>query len=138
MPSLADTHIEQLAKSCVHSMGDIFWDHNAHRDTPLGYSEPKRVAAEVVLAALREFAGTLESNPIYTTSLRLEYREIVSQAGNTANDQRIISALIEESVWTDRGAEVVLQLAKNYGTSVLRNALALAEALGIEDGEIGL
>ncbi len=46
--------------------------------------------------------------------------------------------LIEEAAWTDRGAHVVLQLAKYYGTSILRNALALAEAMDIEDGEAGL
>ncbi|MCL4198890.1 MAG: hypothetical protein KJZ69_15490 [Phycisphaerales bacterium] len=138
MPTLLDAHIEELANSCVHNMGDIFWDYNELRDAPLGYTEPGRLAAEAVAATLHEFALSLESNPIYTSSLRLEYREIIRRIEGTSDDQQIISMLIEEAAWTDRGAHVVLQLAKYYGTSILRNALALAEAMDIEDGEAGL
>lgn len=138
MPTLLDAHIEKLADSCVHNMGDIFWDYQEVRDAPLGYAEPGRLAAEAVAATLREFALTMESNPIYTCSLRLEYREIISRIEGASDDRRVISMLIEEAAWTDRGARVVLQLAKDYGTSILRNALALAEAMDIEDGEAGL
>ncbi|MCW5775650.1 MAG: hypothetical protein KIS87_04290 [Phycisphaeraceae bacterium] len=119
-------------------MGDIFWDYNDLRDAPLEYTEPRRAAVEAVAATLHEFAASLESSPIYTISLRLEYREILNRVGDTANGQRFLSALIEEAAWTDRGARVVLQLAKDYGTNILRNALALAEAMEIEDGEAGL
>ncbi len=138
MPTLLDAHIEKLANSCVHNMGDIFWDYNELRDAPLGYTEPGRLATEAVAATFHELALTLESNPIYTSSLRLEYREIIRRIGGTSDDRQIISMLIEEAAWTDRDARVVLQLAKDYGTSILRNALALAEAMDIEDGEAGL
>lgn len=138
MPTLPDACIEELAKSCIHNMGDIFWDYDVRRDAPLDYTDPRRVAAEAVAATLHEFALTMESSPIYTCSLQLEYREIVSRIADAFDDQRIISLLIEEAAWTDRGARVVLQLAKDYGTSILRNALALAEAMDIEDGEAGL
>ena len=40
--------------------------------------------------------------------------------------------------WTEQGAREVLQLARRYGTSILRNALALAAAMKIEDGRVGL
>jgi len=39
--------------------------------------------------------------------------------------------------WTQDGAEQVASLARNYGAFVLRNALALAISLEIEDGEFG-
>ena len=44
----------------------------------------------------------------------------------------------ERGDWTEQGAREVLQLARRYGTSVLRNALALAAAMKIEDGNVGL
>lgn len=40
--------------------------------------------------------------------------------------------------WTAQGARKVLQLARRYGTSILRSALALAAAMQIEDGNAGL
>lgn len=138
MQTLPEAHIHEIAKSCVHNMGDIFWDYNERRDVPLGFSEPRRIATEAVAATLHEFALTMESNPIYTSELRLEFREIVNRVGSSEHDQPIISALIEQAEWTDDGARVVLQLAKHYGTSILRNALALAEAMDIEDGDAGL
>ncbi|MCL4199297.1 MAG: hypothetical protein KJZ69_17540 [Phycisphaerales bacterium] len=137
MQTLPNAHIDELAKSCVHNVGDIFWGYDERRDAPLGFCEPRRLAAESVAATLHEFVLTLESNPIYTSSLRLEYREIIRRIRGISDDQQIISMLIEEAAWTDRGAHVVLQLAKYYGTSILRNALALAEAMDIEDGEAG-
>lgn len=138
MQTLPDAYIDGLAESCVQRMGDVFWCYDERRDSSLDYAEPRRVATEAVAATLHEFASTMESNPIYTYRLRLEYREIVNRVGEHADDQRLISALIHEAAWTDRGARVVLQLANDYGTSILENALALAEALQIEDGQAGL
>jgi len=46
--------------------------------------------------------------------------------------------LHSEGEWTREGAAHVAALAKDYGAFVLRNALALAVVLGIEDGELGL
>jgi hypothetical protein len=43
-----------------------------------------------------------------------------------------------EGEWTRTGAAHVTELARDYGAFVLRNALALAIALNIEDGELGL
>jgi hypothetical protein len=39
--------------------------------------------------------------------------------------------------WTDGGARAIVSLANDYGAFMLRNALALAVALGKEDGELG-
>ena len=50
----------------------------------------------------------------------------------------IAESMRSEGAWTSAGAEHVAFLAKQYGSFVLRNALALALALGIEDGELGL
>ena len=46
--------------------------------------------------------------------------------------------LSHDAEWTPRGAEAVLLLARKYGSFILRNALAIAVALGIEDGEAAL
>lgn len=139
MNTLPDSHIAHLAESCVNKMGDIFWDYEEHRDAPLGHSGPYQVALDAVASTLHEFAVTMESNPVYTGALRLEYRQIVAAAiGAGAEDERIIASLVQNGAWTDRGARIVLQLAKGYGTSTLRNALALAEAMDLEDGETGV
>ena len=50
---------------------------------------------------------------------------------------------IEERVrkhcgWTEEGSAHVVCLARDYGAFVLRNALALAVALEVEDGMLGL
>jgi hypothetical protein len=44
--------------------------------------------------------------------------------------------LINEHGWTREGAEQIARLAREYGAFMLRNALALAGALKIEDGEL--
>ena len=67
-----------------------------------------------------------------------EYDSIINKVGDDASDEQIIAALMGDADWTRRGARVVLWLAQQYGTFILRNALALAEAMGIEDGESGL
>ncbi|MFN7431250.1 MAG: hypothetical protein ACK54T_00295 [bacterium] len=67
-----------------------------------------------------------------------EYEGIVSRVGENAIDDAIIAALVGDGDWTDEGARAVVHLARTYGTSILRNALALAEAMDIEDGSAGL
>jgi hypothetical protein len=47
-------------------------------------------------------------------------------------------SLQRDAAWTREGAKHVAVLARQYGAFVLRNALALSLALGIEDGEKGL
>lgn len=138
MHTLSDARIQRLAESCVNSMGDIFWDYDEPRDVPLGHRRPWEVATEAVAATLQSFAKTCESNPIYTTALRQEYQEIVRSVGENADHSAIVASLVTDAEWTKQGARTVLELSRQYGTSILRNALALAEALSIEDGEAGM
>jgi hypothetical protein len=67
-----------------------------------------------------------------------EYRVMLARIENPADDGQIHAALTREADWTTEGATAVLMLAKRYGSFVLANALALAEALEIEDGEAGI
>lgn len=75
---------------------------------------------------------------IITDVLIAEYDTLIARLGDNATDSQIIAALVRDADWTEQGAREVLQLARNYGTSILRNALALASAMQIEDGEAGL
>lgn len=75
---------------------------------------------------------------VMTGVLLSEYESIIANLGDDATDEAIVAALIREADWTEHGAWVVLQLARSYGTSILRNALSLASAMQIEDGEAGL
>ncbi len=54
------------------------------------------------------------------------------------NWKQIEKKLHTECKWTPAGAQILLTLARQYGSFVLNNALALSIALGIEDGELGL
>ena len=77
-------------------------------------------------------------NELMTDSLLAEYDTIITDLGAEATDDEIVRALVERGDWTQQGAREVLQLARRYGTSILRNALALAAAMKIEDGNAGL
>lgn len=138
MRMLPDVHISRLADYCVANMGDIFWDYDEQRDASRGFREPSKVATDSVIETLREFATSLESSNVYSNAIRMEYRELVVRLGDDASDKEIREALISDAAWTSVGAGTVLGLAKQYGMSILRNALALAEAMDIEDGDIGL
>jgi hypothetical protein len=77
--------------------------------------------------------------PVLMTDVLLsEYESIIANLGEDASDEAIVAALVREAAWTEQGARAVLQLAQQHGTSILRNALALASAMQIEDGEAGL
>jgi len=67
-----------------------------------------------------------------------EYGSLITELGDNAKDSQIIASLIETHDWTEKGATAILSLARSYGTAILRNALALAEAMNIEDGSEGL
>ncbi len=76
-------------------------------------------------------------------SLVSEYRSLLSGSlskdnQNGYNEKNIIKHLTKSADWTTHGASEILGLANNYGAFVLRNALALAVALGKEDGDLGL
>ena len=45
--------------------------------------------------------------------------------------------LVSGGDWSDQAASHLLQLVKNNGAFILRNALAISMALGIEDGDLG-
>lgn len=61
-------------------------------------------------------------------------RDFDSFAGRT----RLMRLLTKEAAWTQQGAAELLGLVQVYGSFILRNAAALALALGIDDGEKGL
>jgi hypothetical protein len=66
-----------------------------------------------------------------------EYQNIIPD--NDDIDREFLKEqLVQEADWTYRGAETLVHLAERYGSSVLRNALALSLVLGIEDGDSGL
>jgi hypothetical protein len=73
-----------------------------------------------------------------------EYQSLLSKHLKTFspdNDKscEAIKRLLEKRAdWTPNGAEAVVNLATYYGSFVLRNALALAIALNIEDGKLCL
>lgn len=70
--------------------------------------------------------------------LTAEYRSLLSKFGGAENDDRLSKLLVRKADWTPDGAVTVVQLARIYGSFVLANALAMAEALEIEDGAAGI
>jgi hypothetical protein len=65
-----------------------------------------------------------------------EYQDITDDFGDimdTPTDD-IAKRLVAEHDWTPEGAAVLMDLVTKYGAFVLRNALALAIALDVEDG----
>jgi hypothetical protein len=54
------------------------------------------------------------------------------------NWTRVESKLQNKMEWTSEGAAHVAALARDYGAFVLRNALALATVLEVEDGALEL
>ena len=62
-----------------------------------------------------------------------EYRMLINNQ-DTENNNLFEEALIQEAEWTPLAAEHLVSLAKNYGSFMLRNALAISLALEIEDG----
>ncbi len=54
------------------------------------------------------------------------------------NWNNIINKLQTGAGWTEEGADHIAALARNCGSFILRNALAVAIALDIEDGKLGL
>jgi hypothetical protein len=67
-----------------------------------------------------------------------EYKSIFADLNIDGNEIKLNHILRVECDWTEKGADTVLNLAKTYGSFVLRNALAVAIALDIQDGSIGI
>jgi hypothetical protein len=77
-------------------------------------------------------------NELMPELLLAEYETIVTALGEDATYEQLVRALVERGDWTEKGASAVVTLAQVYGVFVRRNALALAVALGIEDGSSGI
>jgi len=71
------------------------------------------------------------------SSLVCEYKPMIADIDDHDRDL-LVDRLVQEADWTCGGAETLVFLAERYGSFVLRNALALSLALGIEDGDAGL
>lgn len=63
--------------------------------------------------------------------------ESMKAPGGAVNWNKLHRGLVETAEWTDAAASDLIQLARHYGVFMLRNALALAVALEIADGELG-
>ncbi len=63
----------------------------------------------------------------------------VAEDGDITDEQvdGLLNRLVTNADWTPTGASELVWLARRYGIFMLRNALALAVALRIEDGEGG-
>jgi len=57
--------------------------------------------------------------------------------GGSAAAKRITLALSQQHEWSHAAAATLVALARDYGSFMLRHALALAAALEIEDGVLG-
>lgn len=79
----------------------------------------------------------LKSYPACVSGFVTEYKSLIESIGPAPSDDQLRAVLVEQAEWTEQGAAALAMLAKQYGTFVLANALALAEALGVEDGEAG-
>ena len=68
-----------------------------------------------------------------------EYSDIFCDAKQkrSVDWKHIERKLQNEMAWTEDGAKCVAALVREYGSFILRNALALANVLGIEDGQLG-
>jgi len=55
---------------------------------------------------------------------------------DSEDPETLENALMQSGEWTSRAAEHLLYLAKNYGSFMLRNALAISLALEIADGSL--
>ena len=63
---------------------------------------------------------------------------VLNDDGTVPDDAEMIRRLEEMCDWSHNGATALVFLARQYGAFILKNALALAEVLDIEDGELGL
>jgi hypothetical protein len=70
-----------------------------------------------------------------------EYQTLVHECmwpgGHEINWTMLRKSLSNTAEWSESAAAHLVDLARNYGAFMLRNALAIAVAAGIEDGELG-
>ena len=74
-------------------------------------------------------------NSHQTDSLVKEYTSLLDETGD--NTDVLLKRLETDSAWSADAAEHLVKLVKDYGSFMLRSALALAIALKHEDGNLG-
>ena len=74
-------------------------------------------------------------NSHQTDSLVKEYTSLLDETGD--NTDVLLKRLETDSEWSADAAEHLVKLVTDYGSFMLRNALALAIALKHEDGNLG-
>ena len=74
--------------------------------------------------------------PHDVSNLVEEYRDLFDGTRSNMIDS-LEETLMDEAEWTAEAAEHLLRLATQYGSFMLRNALAISLALDIEDGDLG-
>lgn len=135
MTTNIEEQIDLYAGSCVIDMGDIFWDHEGASDSDGEHSDPFEAAFRAVRATLKAFA---EENQLYAVSRSSAGEEsepiVVTQRESTVDGETPTIAKISET--SERRADVVLQLARQYGSRLLREALAIAEDLRLEEDRV--
>lgn len=62
-------------------------------------------------------------------------RDLLKSPPLTYSETSVVQKLENSADWTYGGAEELVRLVNDYGSFMLRNALALAVVLGREDGE---
>ena len=82
----------------------------------------------------------MQSNIANVGSLVDEYQSLTTES-LTRNHEDVNRELLEahlcnHSDWTPEAAVTLVGLARDYGSFMLRNALALSIALDVEDGEL--
>ncbi len=78
---------------------------------------------------------------IDTKLIQSEYNNYVDEAtdkNNVIDWNKLVSLLCFKGDWTREGAETLVAIVQNYGSFILKNALALAVVTNIEDGKLGL
>lgn len=65
-----------------------------------------------------------------------EYDTLFQEVRGRSTDS-LERKLVRDADWTPEAAAHLLRLARDYGSFMLRNALAVSLALDIEDGELG-
>jgi hypothetical protein len=78
---------------------------------------------------------------IDTEWIQSEYQAYVAKATNENNEidwNKLVELLCVNGDWTRQGAETLIEVVKNYGSFILKNAFALAVATNTEDGQLGL
>lgn len=75
----------------------------------------------------------VKSHPACVPECVEEYRSLIQSIGQEPGGEQLRAALVQQADQAEHEAAVVEMLARQYGTAVLANCVALAEAMEIED-----